>query len=209
MKHMIFFLLKVFVWMYHFSYHKISSLAILENGGVHPKHRLTNYHKFFTDNIEKTDVVLDVGCGDGLNTFYISKKAKKVVGIDISGARIAYAKSHNCAGNIIYKEGDATKANFQQHFDKVILSNVLEHLTNRIEFLMSLHRLSNTLLIRVPSISRDWLPLYLKEKGLNYAIDPTHETEYTETSLRAELKAAKWNMVAEIINFGEIWVIVN
>ncbi|TAN61184.1 hypothetical protein EPN16_03750, partial [bacterium] len=30
---------------------KINTLAIIYGKAVHPKHRLMNYHKFFTDNI--------------------------------------------------------------------------------------------------------------------------------------------------------------
>lgn len=209
MKRVIYISLKIFVWFYHFSYHKISALAILENGGVHPKHRITNYHKFFTDNIGSKDVILDVGCGDGLNTYYISKKAKKVVGIDIIASRVAYAKSHNSANNIIFQVGDATKTNFNESFDKIVLSNVLEHLKNRVAFLSSLHRLSGTLLVRVPLISRDWLPVYLKEKGLDYVADPTHETEFTENSFQEEMESAKWKIKSLNVCFGEIWAVIH
>lgn len=201
-------LLKMFVWLYHFSYQKISVLSIIDNKGVHPKHRITNYHNFFVDNISSKDNILDIGCGDGLNTFYLSKKASHVTGIDILKSKISFAKKHYCAKNITYLFGDATKFKFKLRFDKIVLSNVLEHIKDRKNFLISLHRLSNILLIRVPLLSREWLPVYLKEKGLNYAIDPTHETEFTDESFEKELKGAKWKIINKTIQFGEIWAVV-
>jgi len=35
-----------------------------------------NYHKFFLDNINQGDVVLDIGCGNGALSFDIAKRAK-------------------------------------------------------------------------------------------------------------------------------------
>ncbi|MCD6317896.1 methyltransferase [Candidatus Aerophobetes bacterium] len=44
---------------------------------MHPKHRLMNYHKFFIDNINEKDKILDVGCGNGFLTYELAAKAKK------------------------------------------------------------------------------------------------------------------------------------
>lgn len=208
MKQIVHFFQKIFVWLYHFSYHKISALAILENGGIHPKHQITKYHEFFVNNIERKDKVLDIGCGDGINTLYIAKKAKSVTSIDIIKKRVEFAKKHHTAANIKYLFGDATRYDFSDYFDKVVLSNVLEHIKDRKRFLKSLGNLASVLLIRVPLLSREWLPVYLKSAGYDYAIDPTHETEFTVNSFQKEIEDAGWKIAKESIQFGEIWAVV-
>ncbi|HDP70262.1 MAG TPA: class I SAM-dependent methyltransferase, partial [Actinobacteria bacterium] len=94
-----------------------------------------NYHKFFVNNIEEGDTVLDIGCGNGALTFDLAKKAKKVVGIDINEKNIEVAKSKYNSANIEYKVGDATKDLDNKKFDAVVLSNILEHIEDREDFL--------------------------------------------------------------------------
>ena len=152
----------------NFLYRLIGKLAIKAEGGLHPKHRLMNYHKFFMDNINSEDTVLDIGCGNGALTFEVGKKAKKVIGIDLSKKNIKLAKEKFSASNIEYLLGDATKDLPSQKFNTVILSNILEHLENRIEFLRKVKELAPKILIRVPMINRDWITLYKKELGVEY-----------------------------------------
>jgi SAM-dependent methyltransferase len=152
--------------------------------------------------------VLDVGCGDGYNTQKIAEKAERVLGIDNDQARIDKAKKSYALKNVTYLFGDVTTFSLNQSFDKVVLSNVLEHIEKRHEFLLSLHDLTTTLLIRVPLLTRDWLPVYLKNKKIDYRLDPTHQTEYTEEDFKSELLAAKWNIKKISIQFGEIWAVV-
>ena len=40
----------------NFLYKVISFLAIKNEGGIHPKHRLIGYHRFFIDNISVNDL---------------------------------------------------------------------------------------------------------------------------------------------------------
>ena len=56
--------------------------------------------------------------------------------------------------NLNYIVGDATNYNFDKIFDKIILSNVLEHIEHRIDFLVKMKKISNTILLRVPIINR-------------------------------------------------------
>lgn len=208
-------ILNFFVKLHNFSYKIISRLAILENGGIHPKHKIMNYHKFFIDNIGSSDEILDIGCGKGENAFDIAQKAKKVLGIDIieNNIKIAKEKYHLAcrqAGkeNLEFLLGDATKYNFEQKFDKIVLSNVLEHIENRIDFLQSLHNISDVILLRVPMIDRDWLSVYKKNKGFEYRLDNTHFIEYTLDELKNELKNAGWKIENYSIQFGEFWGVV-
>lgn len=128
----------------------INSFAIAAEDGIHPKHRIMQYHKFFVDNISENDIVLDIGCGNGILTYDVAKKTKKVFAIDISKENIAFAKQIYNSENIEYLQGDATKYIFDHNFDVIILSNVLEHIENRIEFLKKIKALASKFLIRVP-----------------------------------------------------------
>lgn len=198
-------LLKFFIWLNNYSYYKISNLVVKLYQGVHPKHRIINYHKFFVDNISTTDSVLDLGCGKGDNTYDIAKKASRVIGIDVSPMNIGFAKHKYARDNINFIIGDATKYNFDHRFDKIVLSNVLEHIKDRITFLSKLHDLSEIILIRVPLINRDWLTIFKKENNFEYRLDKTHYIEYTPDTLETELENAGWKMVSFSIQFGEIW----
>lgn len=200
--------LKGFVRLHNFSYGKISELAIIENKGIHPKHRLMNYHKFFVDNIKKGSTVLDIGCGIGAVAFDVAKKASKVVAVDLNKNNLEIAKEKFFAKNIDYVYADATTYNFKEKFDYILLSNVLEHIDKRVEFLKRIKKLAPTILIRVPMINRDWLPLYKKEIGLPYFSDNSHFTEYTLKTFKEEMKKADLKIKEYSIQFGEIWAVV-
>ncbi len=178
----------------------------LENG-VHPKHRLTRYHQFFLDNIQKTDTVLDVGCGLGLLARDVAAKAREVTGIDINQRHLNIARRQYSRSNLTYVEGDATTYDFKERFNVLIISNTLEHIQSRVEFLRKLSSTADNFLIRVPAIDRDWLVPLKKELGVEYRLDPTHYTEYTEKSLRRELAEAGLKVHRLSIRFSEIYCV--
>jgi len=93
-------------------------------------------------------------------------------------------------------------------FDKIILSNVLEHISERVEFLQSLHKLAETILLRVPLVTRDWLAVYKKEHGYKYKLSSDHKIEYTEEILQDELAQSGWKIESLQIRFGEVWAVV-
>lgn len=197
------FLLKIHQW----AYGQIGQWAIKAEGGLHPKHRLTNYHQFFIDNLWPTDSVLDIGCGNGALSFAMAEKARQVVGIDFSRENLVFARKHYSRSNLEYLEGDATCFPFAQKFDVITLSNVLEHIEHRVEFLKKLKELASQFLIRVPAFDRDWLAPYRKELGLEWRADLTHFTEYTTEGLQKELEAAGLKLKSFQVKFGEIWAV--
>lgn len=71
-----------------------TKFAVKLENDIHPKHRLMNYHQFFIDNISSNEKVLDIGCGNGFLAYDIAKKAKKVLGIDISEENIKTANKN-------------------------------------------------------------------------------------------------------------------
>jgi 2-polyprenyl-3-methyl-5-hydroxy-6-metoxy-1,4-benzoquinol methylase len=185
----------------------VNELLPYSESGVHPKHRLMNYHQFFVDNVSNTDSVLDIGCGQGMVAADIAKKAKRVVGIDFEAKKIAWAQRTYNAPNLTFIVGDALKDLPNQSFDVVVLSNVLEHIDKREEFLRSIQPLARTFLIRVPMITRDWKVLYKKEIGLDYRLDDTHFIEYTQDELLGELTRTNYRISSLTVRFGEFWVV--
>jgi len=205
MKNFDFFRLKLYIKLHNYLYKRISSLSVKINNGVHPKHRILGFHKFFLDEIEEDSKVLDIGCGLGIVTHDIALKAKTVVGIDNNSVSVKTAQTHFQRDNIKYIFGDATTYNFKEKFDFIILSNVLEHIKGRIIFLKKIKPIAEYFLIRVPMINRSWLPLYKKELGLEYRLDKTHHIEYSIDSFRKELEEADYKILTFSIQFGEIW----
>ena len=200
-------IIKLLLWIHSFSYRVVGFLSQkVEEERIHPKHRIMNYHKFFVDNIDENDVVLDIGCGNGALSYDIAKKAKKVVGIDLNEKNISFAKERYSKENIEW--GDALKDLPDERFDVIIMSNVLEHIENRVEFLRRLREKATTFLIQVPMINRDWITLYKKEMGLDYRLDKGHFVEYTLESFERELEKAGLRIQDYNIQFGEIWAIV-
>jgi len=111
-------LVKFTLRLHNFSYKLSSRFATKAEGeGLHPKHRLMKYHKFFVDNINKNDIVLDIGCGNGALSCDVGKKAKKVVGIDLNKNNIIIAKEKYCVPNTEYMVGDVTTDLPNKNFD--------------------------------------------------------------------------------------------
>ena len=197
--------IKILLKVYNYLYKRINFLARKINDGVHPKHRILGYHEYFLKLIMEGSKVLDIGCGHGELAYELANKANLVVGIDIDPNSISMAKSKFQKHNIKYIVGDATKYQFQEKFDYIILSNVLEHLTNRIEFLRKIKNLASTILVRVPMINRSWIIIYQKELNIDYRLDSSHYIEYTLESFKEELNQSGLTIISQEIRFGEIW----
>lgn len=208
MKNLYKILLRCALKLHSFSYKLISYLAIKYEGGLHPKHRLIGYHDFFTQNIGSSDRVLDIGCGNGSLAKDVAKVAKSVLGVDFDSKLIEKAKRKNSAVNLEYRVADATKDLSSEVFDVIIMSNVLEHIDQRVEFLKKIRPLAGKFLFRVPMINREWVTLYKKELGIDYRLDTTHFTEYTFTQFKDEFEKAGYVIENYSIQFGEIWAVI-
>lgn len=192
------------------------SLAIVVNGGKHPKHRLLRYQEWFRDHIEPGWVVIDVGSNTGRMAVLLAEKACHVYGIEIVPGLVEVARRDHVAANLEFLAGDATDFDYSdwQLIDCVTLSNVLEHIRERPGFVAMLRQRvpwrnpeQCNFLIRVPTIERDWLAPYKKELGVEYRLDRTHEIEYTRDEFLAELEAAGLRVSAFDVRFGEFYAV--
>ncbi|KJS01685.1 MAG: hypothetical protein VR65_08015 [Desulfobulbaceae bacterium BRH_c16a] len=185
----------------------IDQQAIICDGGVHPKHRLTDYHRFFVERISSGDTVLDIGCGCGALALSMARCGARVTGIDIDSSHIAKARSEFSCENVLYMVGDVTSNLPSGDFSVIVMSNVLEHLEKRALLLRSLvNKYSpRAILIRVPMSNRHWEVPLRQELGLPHFSDPTHCVEYTFESFMEEMKLAQLLPVFSDIIWGEIW----
>jgi SAM-dependent methyltransferase len=189
-------------------YHLQGAASVADGGGVHSKHRHMHYHDFFTSRVSPDERVLDIGCGIGAVSFDIAEKVGcQVVGVDLEEVKIEVAEQKYPHGNITYIVGDVLTDVPAGSFDVLILSNVLEHLPDRSEFLkrVAAQTGSKRLLIRVPLFERDWRVPLKKELGLEWRLDKTHETEYTLESFQEEIEQAGLYIYSQEVRWGEIW----
>lgn len=182
--------------------------AVAYGDGLHPKHRLMRYHDFFVSRIRPQERVLDIGCGIGAVAHAVAERAgAHVVGIDLNAASITTARQQFAHPRVDYRVGDALQALPGEHFQVVILSNVLEHLPDRATFLRRVVETvtPDRLLIRVPLYERDWRVPLKQELGMEWRLDPDHQTEYTLQQFTDEMAAAGLRLVYQEVRWGEIW----
>ncbi len=197
--------IKVLLKLHSFLYLKINIAATNLNNGLHPKHRIMKYHQYFIANIEESSKILDIGCGIGAVANSIAKKAGFVLACDINRKSLEIAKKTFKKDNLKFIYANATSYKFNESFDYIILSNVLEHIEERIMFLKKIKPLAKYMFIRVPMINRSWLPFYKKELSIEYRLDSSHYIEYTFDTFQKEIKNAGLQIYSYSIQFGEIW----
>jgi len=205
-------ILKLMLRAHSFSYYWAGVIASKLNKGIHPKHRIMKYKEWFVSNIEPEWVVLDIGCNTGMMPEVMSKKASFVYGIEINCDLIRIAENNRQKENIEFICADATEFNYLplMSIDCVTLSNVLEHVEHRVEFMQKLIKQikwkdKKRFLIRVPAFEREWIAVYKKEMGVEWRLDPTHCTEYTLEQFEDELGRAGIEIKFHHIRWGEIY----
>ena len=188
-------------WVYN-------ELALRYGNGIHVKHRLMRYANFFKKNIKHNQKVLDIGCGYGAVAFSIAESINKVtvIGVDIDLNKIKEANKKFKRNNLSFIHNDAFSIDIVD-VDVIILSNVLEHIEDRVEFLIKLKKRfkPSLFLIRVPDLERDWTIPFKKEMGIYYFSDKTHFIEHTEEEFREEIKKAGLKIKSLTKNWSEIW----
>lgn len=208
--------LRLVMKVHNVLYDLSGSLAIVANGGKHPKHRLLRYQEWFRDRIEPDWVVIDVGSNTGSMAALLAGKARYVYGIEIVPRLADTARRAHVADNLEFLTGDATTFDYSgcRPIDCVTLSNVLEHIRDRVDFIIMLRKRLPwrdpnrcNFLIRVPTVERDWLAPYKKEFGIEYRLDRTHEIEHTQAQFFEEVQAAGLAVEHFEVRFGEFYAV--
>ena len=96
---------------------------------------IARYHKLLEYKLGS--YVLDIACGSGYGTKFISESGSKVLGVDQSSSTIMdNIRKFSNNSNLAFQSGDAEKLTFAQNsFSSVVSFETIEHLTNPEEFL--------------------------------------------------------------------------
>lgn len=187
----------------------INERSMVYGLGEHPKHRLTGYHDFFIGCIHDGDAVLDIGCGYGAvaRSIAFAYSSSNVVGIDRDAERLELARASENPPNLSFIDTDATISVPSGPWRVVVLSNVLEHIVDRVNFLKKIQKSTEAsrFLIRVPLFERDWQMALRRELGVDFRSDEDHKIEHSLEEFLAEITAA--GLIASRLQtiWGEIW----
>ena len=193
-------------WLY-----TVQSRLAIRVYGYHPKHDYLRYADWFKDHITPDDIVADIGSNTGKMANDIADKARFVFGVEIEKELSDIAVKTYSRSNLLFVNEDGTKFDFESRKITVVtLSNVLEHIDERVSFMSDLVKslgAGSKILIRVPMIDRDWRVFLKKDLGVDYRLDPTHFTEFTQFQFEDELERAGIFIEKLNIKFGEIYAV--
>lgn len=140
--------------------------------------------------------VLEIGCATGelIEAVPVQSGGRKV-GMDISAANVAAAQARFPAGE--FRCGDFRDAR-GEHFDAVIMSDVLEHVPDDESFLREAAALGDTVLVNLP-LEDNWL-----NRNRAYGPDDVsgHLRRYSLADGLALFKRAGLDMTA----FVQVWI---
>ena len=208
-------ILKLTLRLNSLSYIISTLIAIKLNNGVHPKHQILKYKEWILSEVEGGEVVLDVGSNTGKLSYIIAAKVKNVYGIEINRKLHEEAIILSSRQNVEFINADATRYDYSklEPIDTIILSNVLEHIKNREEFLKNLisqiakQSKRIRILIRLPMIDRDWIVVFKQKMGVEWRLDRTHHTEYTVDQFMEEMRESKIEVKNYNVRWGELWAV--
>jgi SAM-dependent methyltransferase len=139
---------------------------------------------FFAGNFVQDQQVLDLGCGTGYGSYYLSQRgASFVLGTDIDEASVRYARRHYKAPNLAYCQSDALQLpSCSQRFNVVVSFEVIEHLEAK-SYLAEISRIMT---------SKGWLigstpNRLVYSMGAKKSHNPFHQQEYDPVELKALL----------------------
>lgn len=145
--------------------------------------------------------ILDLGCGPGSISFYLINKGHNVTGVDLSELAIKSCKEtkkiHNFSkGMFINESVEKYILRSRKKFDLIIMSELIEHLTNDKVVLKNIKKLLNKkgkIFITTPSLKA---PLY--RMGLMNSFDKRvgHIRRYSIKSLSIKVKSAGYKIIS-------------
>lgn len=155
-------------------FHNDSELGISRNDDDEQnKARHIARYIFAREKIKDGGIVLDCACGSGYGSQILSKKAKKVVGVDVDSKTILYAKKHYTSSNIDFIKEDLHNIDFADNtFDNVVSLETIEHIPEAKPFLIKIKNLLKKGGVVIVSS-----PMLRYKDGKPYITNPYHINE--------------------------------
>ena len=164
--------------------------------------------ELWKNQIKENDFVLDIGCWDGRRVLELKEKAKNVYGIDINTSRFVFAPKE-IRKNLYF--GDVTKKiPFKKKFNWIILTEVLEHVSNDVQALENIYqslKKDGKLILSTPRSIRFfefWDPAWIRWKLLK---GQKHH-HYTREELFGKLNKNKFRIKEYQILGNVPWIMI-
>jgi SAM-dependent methyltransferase len=120
-------------------------------------------------------IVLDAACGAGYGSAELGHVARRVIGVDVDEATIAYAFSRYGADNVEFQTMDVSSLRFDDDsFDVVVSFETIEHVADAQAFLLEVRRVlrtSGTFVVSTPNAQRTTIA----------PDNPHHRVEYSRS----------------------------
>lgn len=161
-----------------------------------------------TDLVPENARVLDVGCGAGsLTKIILERRTKTVMGVEPDARRAEQARQRGL--NVVTRLVEPSF--FVEHgkFDVVIFADVLEHLPNPQDLLVTVEqglKPGGSVIVSVPNVAHWSVRMELLRGRFNYEscgiMDATHLRWFTKTSLLQCLAASGFSVVKYQVTTG-------
>lgn len=181
---------------------RLVKLTGKNKNAIHPKH-LVKKKVWYEKHLSLKDTVLDVGAGSCQDSIKIADKVTKIVCFEINMNMLNAAKKTIAKigkKNIRLVQGDANKKlPFKNSsFDKVVCSDVLEHLEQRnfaIDEIKRVLKKRGLLFLVTDNPNTSWKKLQ-KSVGIFYYADREHKYEYPKEEILSKLKAKQFKIIS-------------
>lgn len=126
--------------------------------------------------------VLDAGCGVGYGTAFLTERARRVVGVDVSDEAIEYARGRYARPNAEFRRADLLELDLPDgSFDVVCSFETIEHLDDQAAFLAHAARVlrpDGVLLVSTPHV----------RETTTAPVNPHHRLELSRADFEALLR---------------------
>jgi SAM-dependent methyltransferase len=176
----------------------------------HPatKYTIKNLKHF----VKKNYRILDIGCGNGYISNYLSAYCKEIICIDHNPLSIDIAKLYIKRKNITFICGDVFEINKKTNvgkIDLIVCSHIIEHLSNPFFFLKKLKKLNSHIYIEVPDFENEILNLV--KKKIKYYLSYTdidHIYEFDRKYLIGKLKKLNYKIIEQNYQNGVMSLLI-
>lgn len=168
------------------------------------KHSRHSSHYYARQMVGRGQDVLDVGCGEGFFAGELKKDGNRIVGVDaLPSAAASDALERYISADLNVAQPHLLRQTGEHRFDRVLLLDVLEHLTQPERLLAEVRpalKEGGLLVVSLPNVANITVRLALLFGRFHYTdrgiLDRTHLHFYTRKTARKLLQENGWEIVA-------------